>query len=884
MEYFNNIFNNIDTLNNIDNMCENINLAILGPVSAGKSTLLNALCSNTFSDMKRKKTTMLPQIYNISYSGPYDEYDNILIKNRDSNDKILKLRESGEFNVEKDLITLHHIIKPISDFITLPDKNTTYSILDMPGLNCGGDELYYDYIKKVSKNIDVYIVVFDINSGVNTSDEVQILKLVNDEIKKNNHGYLHVIMNKCDDINIDDNKNINLGDDELDELCTRSIETIKRHCKDIIDVSITPLCSSKLYIYRGVKNNISSLDKKQLDNIIKEERGKSELKKLNTKELKIKFISELIKEDPKSQSDDSDQIYDNWMNYTGYNMFISSINKIISNYSNIIFNHIHKDLLNFFNDEVIDENYNDKVNNIINETTKRINRLKDLDNKLIIPTNIEETINKINKKLNDRFITISNVQSLSIIDSLIEKYNTCKSYFVNLFSINKDNNDYNNELDNTYKHLQSKRDSILINSLQTEFNEEIYKELCETNKITNEILEKSLDNTFKDFYEKYKYVKKFLSQHFKTKQLNKILIDNTLVNNDLFDDYIDEIKNGYYLTSNNISYNHVVKNNFISKYTIKTHTNINLVIENTQNKVYNNIIENLIDNNICIKIYNLITKHNFNINHVNITLTKIIKFFNPSSDDLNILYGEDYNWYYNSTILDKFYTYQLMITYIDYNKKKEFSYNEIDSLIDIIKIYFCGRGYGCNDSIKNYMFNNWYYRNINKYNNKYMNNFLFKINSMINGRIIPIYNNNNINMKYDKNFYELIEQYFSEFDEIFDTIDKFITRLLENSNKKSVSESSSNSNSDSDSNSSSNSDIKDNNKIIKENEYDSDDSYDSDTVVCNKSLENNSNKTKNTTNNSDIPSLLKTIGLGKNRQKKILNAGSKILKEVVEKK
>lgn len=874
-------------------MSEIINLAILGPVSAGKSTLLNALCSNTFSDMKRKKTTMLPQIYNISYSGPYDEYDNILIKNRDSNDKILKLREYGEFNVEKDLITLHHIIKPISDFITLPDKNTTYSILDMPGLNCGGDDLYYDYIKKVSKNIDVYIVVFDINSGVNTSDEVQILKLVNDEIKKNNHGYLHVIMNKCDDISIDDNKNINLGDDELDELYTRSIETIKRHCKDIIDVSITPLCSSKLYIYRGVKNNISSLDEKQLDNIIKEERGKSELKKLNTKELKIKFISELIKEDPKSQSDDSDKIYDNWMNYTGYNMFISSINKIISNYSNIIFNHIHKDLLNFLNDEVIDENYNDKVNNIINETTKRINRLKDLDNKLIIPTNIEETINKINKKLNDRFITISNVQSLSIIDSIIEKYNTCKSYFVNLFSINKDNNNnYKNEVDTIYKHLQSKRDSILINSLQTEFNEEIYKELCETNKITNEILEKSLDNTFEKYYGKYKYIGEFIHSMKKNQYsiiyLTKMNFDEKLVNQILFDKYIEELSKGYYTNKNGDKskmINNTYKNDLILNL---SQTNIDLILLNTKIKVFNKIIDDVILNNKCIEIYEFISKNNLKCDHVNITFNKIISFINISSCKLHELYKCDntkFNCHYNNSIFCKFYTYQLLNIYSKYNKNLDLSNTVINTLENLIQLYFYySKSYYTNHFnnkiIKNYMFNNWYYKNINKYNNRYMNNLLFKTNTMLNGTVLPTVDQ----YTYRHNFDELIEQYFSEFDEIFDTIDKFITRLLENSNKKSVSESSSNSNSDSDSNSSSNSDIKDNNKIIKENEYDSDDSYDSDTVVCNKSLENNSNKTKNTTNNSDIPSLLKTIGLGKNRQKKILNAGSKILKEVVEKK
>lgn len=45
---------------------ENIKIAILGPVSADKSTFFNALISNTCSNMKRKKTTMLPQIYNIT--------------------------------------------------------------------------------------------------------------------------------------------------------------------------------------------------------------------------------------------------------------------------------------------------------------------------------------------------------------------------------------------------------------------------------------------------------------------------------------------------------------------------------------------------------------------------------------------------------------------------------------------------------------------------------------------------------------------------------------------------------------------------------------------------------------------------------------------------
>ena len=40
-----------------------INLAICGPVSVGKGTLLNSIFVATYSDMKIKRTTMNPQVY-----------------------------------------------------------------------------------------------------------------------------------------------------------------------------------------------------------------------------------------------------------------------------------------------------------------------------------------------------------------------------------------------------------------------------------------------------------------------------------------------------------------------------------------------------------------------------------------------------------------------------------------------------------------------------------------------------------------------------------------------------------------------------------------------------------------------------------------------------
>ena len=47
---------------------ENIHIAILRPVSAGKSTLLNGLFATTYSQMKKKRTTMMPNIYQTTFN------------------------------------------------------------------------------------------------------------------------------------------------------------------------------------------------------------------------------------------------------------------------------------------------------------------------------------------------------------------------------------------------------------------------------------------------------------------------------------------------------------------------------------------------------------------------------------------------------------------------------------------------------------------------------------------------------------------------------------------------------------------------------------------------------------------------------------------------
>lgn len=488
------------------NTIENISIAIIGPVSAGKSTFFNSLCSNTCSDMKRKKTTMLPQIYQIVNSDEIlDTAESIYNKNKESNEEILKLRENCEFDFHKHFVELKHKISKIPEFFNIPDKNTTYTILDMPGLNCGGDLLYYDYIKNISQTIDIYLLVFDINSGLNTTDEINIIQLVVSEIQKNQNGYIHILINKCDDIQINDNL-VKLEDSELNELYERCIETINKHCLPIIDkVSITPLCSSKLYIYRGIKNNISMIDESQLDNIIRDECGKQELKKLKDSSMKRKFISGLLKKKTEIS------LYNDWMNNTGYNMFIKNLNNIISNYSQFIFYHVNLDVLKLY-DSIINnthqnDNFFDYIYSKINEFNLRIKKAL-LYSKTETPIYLLDNLQLINIKLEAFLINGSNSytgSTLEIVNSFIEKINKYYLMIKNIF--------ITNPIKISKEILESRRIELLKDSIIKDFKFDIFIELLEKNIINEDIFNVSITNTFNTNINNFNKIIEFLSKY-----------------------------------------------------------------------------------------------------------------------------------------------------------------------------------------------------------------------------------------------------------------------------------------------------------------------------------------------------------------------------------
>jgi len=487
---------------------ENIHIAILGPVSAGKSTLLNGLFATTYSQMKKKRTTMMPNIYQTTFNEKdVDSFVTIQKKNEESNNKIFKLRESNQYN-HTHFEELIHKVKPIEDFIELPDKNCTYKINDLPGINDQDAQIYYDYVKNNSHNIDVYILVFDINSPLNRTDEVKILQEITSHVKNNNHGYVHILINKCDDITFDAKDKFTFNDEENQESFDECVKTINKFMKDIMDrVTISPLRSSLLYTYRTAIYNMDKLEEKQIDDIIKEECGKSGLSDLKTLNKKKDFLKGLI-EDKKKKLPEA------WMKCTGYDLFQKYMKKIIQNYQQLITYHIEQDIDKILIDVQKFNNNFDKTMNALETINMRFKNFIVYQNNFsniqkIITDNIKTKLEKITQLMNNYLITGINTytgDTRENAESFLSKIgNKFYEKIKNLFP-------KSNPLAPSEEKLKLKRIELINNNLAEKYSSQDFTELYTTktldfNKYTL-CVANTLDKKFMTFDKLLESVKK----------------------------------------------------------------------------------------------------------------------------------------------------------------------------------------------------------------------------------------------------------------------------------------------------------------------------------------------------------------------------------------
>jgi small GTP-binding protein len=191
-----------------------IKIALLGYVSVGKTTVLNALLKDKYSEVSMRRTTACVNYFRIHTATAKSEGD--MQPKCDSIDKLLftstetlgvitnenaKLRDSGTFLLDGKVHEETFDIEIDEPIISEMRADTQLVLVDIPGLNeADTKDMYRDYVtNKLWSTLDCVIVVMDVSQGVNTEEQVQLLEMVKQNCKEKKNVPILVVCNKVDD-------------------------------------------------------------------------------------------------------------------------------------------------------------------------------------------------------------------------------------------------------------------------------------------------------------------------------------------------------------------------------------------------------------------------------------------------------------------------------------------------------------------------------------------------------------------------------------------------------------------------------------------------------------------------------------------------------------
>jgi len=365
----------------IDNIFQNvnrnqINIALVGAVSAGKSTLLNTIFAKTYSHCKIKRTTMTPQLYyEFDGKSPSKTSKSIKEENRAINEMYIKKTESGVAATIEDIKETKYIVPKIYNFTKLA-KDVYLSVYDIPGLNdAKTQELYFQYLETNFYKFDIILFVVDINSALNTSGEVEILTKIISNCKRNFeefgvHNKLIVMANKCDEMSLTDDGDLQL-EEEHAEMFDQITKQVSQTVNDIfpeLEYETCPISSEDSYIYRILEQNPDTeLDMKYLNKFGYMEFGRTRWNKLSEEKKKTQIKKLMGEWDMEST-----------LNITGFNGFKETLNRYLSpeNQKRFVSNHIIYELKQITNNNNID------INNEIHEFHNYYLKFKELNRRI----------------------------------------------------------------------------------------------------------------------------------------------------------------------------------------------------------------------------------------------------------------------------------------------------------------------------------------------------------------------------------------------------------------------------------------------------------------------------------------------------------------------
>jgi GTPase SAR1 family protein len=195
-----------------------IKVAVMGPVSAGKSTLINAMLVGKYSEVSIRRTTAGVNFFHLSPPPPLspplasapsqaswfmvpdesDAEEDILKEISKDNKALRGLDEVGEKTFEVEGI---HLCDTRED--------TKVVIVDIPGFNEADlSSKYRDYVTNHWDQFDCVILVMDARHGVNTEEQIGLLELVKTNLKDKKDLPVIILFNKVDELDHEEEKEV----------------------------------------------------------------------------------------------------------------------------------------------------------------------------------------------------------------------------------------------------------------------------------------------------------------------------------------------------------------------------------------------------------------------------------------------------------------------------------------------------------------------------------------------------------------------------------------------------------------------------------------------------------------------------------------------------
>jgi len=265
------------------------NIAIMGNILSGKSTLLNAIFGKTYSDMKTHRTAMIPSQYKMT---KLDEIEMAIFQ-----DKNNKLNEKYTGDTPWDGIEVPTFVVSIPEQFIKMSKYLDISIYDIPGLNDKKKKpgIYYKWVSNNTQNFDIIYLLFDINSGLDTRDEIELLQLVCGMMSSNDRLKIIFLVNKCDTLVTIADGTYRMEDEHRDIFEKKMIPIIDSKMKSYTinkkRYKIMPFCSHMIYIYR-THNNLNLKEKINIITVLKNTDNFKELNDLGY--LNFKHLEEIM--------------------------------------------------------------------------------------------------------------------------------------------------------------------------------------------------------------------------------------------------------------------------------------------------------------------------------------------------------------------------------------------------------------------------------------------------------------------------------------------------------------------------------------------------------------------------------------------------------------